>query len=356
MTTRSLRILFASLLVLANAPFAQAQSARLGTQEVPEKAEGAIRLATYNVLNLFDDRDDPVLRDRFDDWYDQDRVLRAKPETERRALAGNIHRLDADVLCLQEIESFEALIEFRDQFLSGMGYDHVVSIDVGQERGIENAVLSRFPLGDVKVWPGLELGGVHPEMYGNQKNWYAGEPITFRRSPLRVTVEVPGERAAGEKPYALTLFIVHHKSGRYNDYWRDKESAKIVEFIKAIEAEDPHANIAVLGDFNAQHDEQVLRNYFDAGMTDLFGEDTGFPVEPRLTHESDRRIDFILLNKNALAETKLDTRTVLGTPVRAKGADYRSVPAPEGYASDHMPVSVDIVAADAQGETPAQKE
>ncbi len=326
---------------------ASAQTARLGTQTVPAKAKGEIRLATYNVLNLFDDRDDPVLRDEFDDWYDKDRVLRAKPETERQALADNIHRLDADVLCLQEVESLEALLEFRDKFLSGMGYDHVVSVDVGQERGIENSVLSRFPLSDVKVWPDLELGGVHPEMYGNQKNWYAGEPITFRRSPLRVTVDVPADRSASAEPYQVTLFVVHHKSGYYNGYWRDKESAKVVEFIKELEGADPGINIAVLGDFNAQHDEKVLENYFEAGMVDLFGQDDGFPVEPRLTHESDRRIDFVLLNKSLASEARLDTRFVLGTPVRAKGADYRTVPAPAGYASDHMPVAVDIVAADA---------
>lgn len=342
-------VLFALASIFAMTPVGSvcAQAARLGTQTVPVKAKGEIRLATYNVLNLFDELDNPALSGKFDDWYDQDRVLRAKPEAERQALADNIHRLDADVLCLQEVESLEALIEFRDKFLSGMGYDHVVSIDVGQERGIENSVLSRFPLSDVKVWPGLDLGGVHPEMYGNQKNWYAGEPITFRRSPLRVTVNVPADRSVSAEPYQMTLFVVHHKSGYYNGYWRDKESAKIVDFIGELEAADPGINIAVLGDFNAQHDEKVLKNYFEAGMIDLFGQDDGFPVEPRLTHESDRRIDFVLMNRNLAAEAKMDTRLVLGTPVRAKGADYRVVPAPEGYASDHMPVAVDLIAADA---------
>ncbi|MCA9306482.1 MAG: endonuclease/exonuclease/phosphatase family protein [Phycisphaerales bacterium] len=341
---------------LALTQAACAQGVRIGTEVVPDKPAGSLRLATYNVLNLFDDLDDPTLSGQFDDWYDQDRVLRAKPESERQAVAENIRRLDADVICLEEIESYDALIAFRDQFLADMGYEYVVSIDVGQERGIENAVMSRFPLSDIKVWPDLDLGGVHPENYGpTGKNWYAGQPITFRRSPLRVTVNVPAERSASGKPYALTLFAVHHKSGRYNDYWRDKESAKIVEFIKQMEAEQPAINVAVLGDFNAQHDENVLQNYFDAGMIDLYGDDKGFPVEPRLTHESDRRIDFILVNRNLANETDFNTRVVLGTPVRAKGADYRNVPAPDGYASDHMPVAVNIETADKPG-TPAKPE
>lgn len=319
-----------------------ADAPRLGTQTVPEKSPGDIRLATYNILNLFDDLDDPTLSGKFDDWYDQDRVIRAKPESERRAVADNIRRLDADVICFEEIESYEALVEFRDAYLADMGYEHVISIDVGQERGIENAVMSRYPLRDAKVWPGLELGGIHPEMYGNQKNWYAGEPITFRRSPLRVTVEVPAEGGASGAPYELTLFVVHHKSGYHNGYWREREAAKIVEFIRQMEREQPGVNIAVLGDFNAQHDAPELRAYLDAGMIDLFGDDKSYPVEPRLTHESDRRIDFILMNPDLAQEADTTKRLVLGTPVRAKGADYRSVAAPDGYASDHMPVSVDI--------------
>lgn len=343
--SRSILTTLTAILMAASASLADAP--RLGTAEVPEKTPGTIRLATYNILNLFDESDDPALSGKFDDWYDQDRVLRAKPEAERKAVADTIRRLDADVICLEEIESYEALVEFRDQFLPDMGYEYVVSIDVGQERGIENAVMSRFPLSDAKVWPGLELGGVHPEKYGNQKNWYAGEPITFRRSPLRVSVQIPADKSSSGRPYDLTLFVVHHKSGYYNGYWREKEAAKVVEFIAQMEREQPGVNIAVLGDFNAQHDAPELKTYLDAGMIDLFGDEKGYPVEPRLTHESDRRIDFILMNQNLANEADTAKRLVLGTPLRAKGADYRSVAAPEGYASDHLPVSVDIVTHDA---------
>ena len=40
-----------------------------------------------------------------------------------------------------------------------------------------------------------------------------------RRGPLRVTVEVPGSQ--GEKPYDLTLYVVHSKSGGPGEYWRN---------------------------------------------------------------------------------------------------------------------------------------
>ena len=33
---------------------------------------------------------------------------------------------------------------FRDKYLSGLGYDYVESLDAGDGRGIEQAVLSRF--------------------------------------------------------------------------------------------------------------------------------------------------------------------------------------------------------------------
>jgi len=304
---------------------------RFGVAQAPPKAAGAVRLTSYNLENLFDDRDDPTLSGRDEDIDDR------KPEHELRACAMAIREVDPDILCLQEVESREALDWFVERFLSGMGYEHIVSIDAGNSRGIENAVLSRFPITHAENWPNKPLGGVHPDLYGDKPNWHAGEPIAFRRSPLRVDVQIPG---SGGDDETLTLFVMHHKSGRYNDYWREAEARGTLELIDEVREAHPDRAVCVLGDFNAMVADASVRTYLDNGFVDVFG--------PRretaavITHESGRRIDLILANDEAAAWMDLDGAFVYGTAARPASVDWREMDTFEGYAADHYPVSVDL--------------
>lgn len=329
---------------------ASGSNIRFGTAKPIAKPVGALRVAEYNIENLFDDKDDPALSGEHED---KDMT---KPESERRAAAAAIHAIDADVLALAEVESKDAVVWFRDQFLSDMGYQYVASIDAGDERGIEQAVLSRYPIGDVKNWVKLPLGGNHPEKWGRGANREAGKPITFHRSPLEVTVTVPVEAAShyvapdgaavrASKPYTLTLLVVHQKAGGPGGYWREKEAAKTVELVKELETASPDRNVVILGDFNARPDDKVMKTYTDAGFVDLFahrkrGDST------YITHESGRPIDYILLSPTAAKELIPETRFIFGTPARPKDADYRTTPGPQGYASDHYPVVMDLVPVD----------
>jgi len=297
---------------------------RFGLQEPLPREEGTIRVAAYNVENLFDDVDDPALSGQFEDIDD------TKPDEQCVAVAQTIKRLDADVLCLEEVESRAALDWFLNKYMPDSGYQYIVSLDAGDARGIEQAVLSRFPIIETEQWVGKELGGVHPDKYGNQANWYAGEPIRFHRSPLMVEIEGPGG-------YRLTLFSVHQKSGRYSGYWREAEARGLVEIIKKLEDSDKDRKILVLGDFNAEPDAESLQIYRDAGLREALGAEMG---PEHITHESGRRIDFVLADAPAMAEVA--DGFVLGTPARAEGYDWRTTPPPTGYASDHYPVVVDL--------------
>ncbi len=320
-----------------------ASTAEGSTPTVPRR-DGTIRIATYNILNLFDEHDDPALEGREEDLFSSWDGIRAKPASQQEGVAKAIRAIDADVLCLQEIESKDALVEFRDKYLAGMGYDYVASEDIGAERGIEQSVLSRFPLEGPEFWDNMPLGGTHPELYGSEPNRYAGEPITCRRSPVKVTVNVPGED--GAEGYDLTLLVVHHKSGRFNNYWRERESVKFVELIEEIEASNPNANVAILGDFNAQPDEVSMQTYFTSGLTDVCT--IGIDLSESYTHESGRTIDFILVNDNLKAEVIEGSAVIFDTPMRPVGADWRNTPAPEGFAADHKPVLIDITPRDAE--------
>ncbi len=306
---------------------------RFGIAEAPVKAPGTFRLTTYNIENLFDDVDDPTLTGRNEDIDD------TKPEHQMLAVARAIHKLDSDILCLQEIESYDALIWFRDTYLADMGYDYVVSLDAGNARGIENAVLSRFPLTDPELWIGKELGGVHPEKYGRNKNFYAGEPVAFRRSPLKVDVQIPqmGDREA----WTLTLFVVHHKSGRFSQYWREAEARMIVKLAHEVEAAHPGRAVVILGDFNAQPNDESVKIYLRDGFYDIFA-NSDWSDSELATHESSRRIDLILANSAAIRYLDEETAFVLGTAARPAGVDWRSLDTFDGYAADHYPVSVDV--------------
>lgn len=324
------------------APSSVAQTPSLGIENPPVKGHGAIRIATYNLLNLFDDQDDPALSGDVED------IDMTKPERELRALSAAIERLDADIIAVQEIESTEALVWFRDHYLEGLGYEFAMSIGPGDERGIEQGILSRFPVIDIQSWNEMELGGVHPDLFNGRPSRYAGEPLKTRRSPLAVTVMVP-EEVTGDAPYLLSMFIVHHKSGRGNEYWREAEARTFMQLIDEFASQSEGRNIVLLGDFNATIDEKSVQTYIDAGMRSVvehFAAPGMDGANARLTHESGRAIDYILVNDHLAAEVIPGTAFIMSTPLRPLGSDWRTTPTPPGYASDHVPVAVDILPRD----------
>lgn len=330
----------------APAPDARVQGERRwGRAEPIARPEGTIRFANYNVENLFDHVDDPALSGNDEDLDD------AKPDDECKAVAAAIKAINPDILALQEIESEAALRWFRDTYLSDLGYTHLVSVEAGDGRGIEQAVLSRFPIRDVKNWPNMKLEGTQPERWGNETNANAGEPIVFARSPLRVTIDLPHRKAdpvakgsGGASIGAttpLTLFIVHHKSGGPGDYWREAEAKGVLALSAEFTKEHPDQPTFICGDFNARPTAQSIAMYLSAGWKDTFADRV--KDDPSwITHSSGRVIDFILANDAAAKLIVPETRFVLGTPDRPLGLDWRTTPNPHGWASDHYPVVLDL--------------
>ena len=244
------------------APLAASKAERrFGIEKPLARPAGTIRLASYNLENLFDDQDDPALSGQYED------AKATKPDADCKAVAAAIKATDADIIAVQEIESLQSLTWFRDKYLTGLGYDHIACIDAGDERGIEQGVLSRFPVKDTQNWLQAPLGGTHPDKFGKEANKYAGQPIVFHRSPLRVTVAIPAAAAGpGSAAFDLTLFVIHYKSGGPGNYWREKEAAKTAELVAAFEATHKDASVIVLGDFNCQLTEPPLKTLSAAGL------------------------------------------------------------------------------------------
>ncbi len=144
-------------------------------------AAGSLRVATWNVANY-----GPTGRVTAAGY----RSDYPKPESEKAALRAVLHRLDADVVALQEMGPPAYLEELaRDLAREGLGYPHrVVAADDEPRR---NALLSRVPLHAVRTHRDVEFP-------------YLGRTTRLRRGLLEATLRTPG----GE----LTLVVLHLKS------------------------------------------------------------------------------------------------------------------------------------------------
>lgn len=308
-----------------------------GTPKAPEKKPGTIRIAAYNVENVFDDKDDPSLQGEFDD------IKMTTKATRLAAIADAIKRLDADVISIEEIESLECLQWFRDKYLKGLGYDHAYSEDVGYYRGVEQAFLSRYPIKSHKTWVAEDLSDMADKRTGD--GWAkakADQGKKFQRSPLMVTVDIKG--------YPLTLISVHNKAGGNEfAYHRESEALQQLEFIKEALTKDPGANIAIMGDFNATPGQKTPKIFSAAGMRsayDFRGVKQGNTKDLYTTHDSGRPLDYIFMSPG-LAEDAVDSSFfVLSTVHPPSTYKWQDDPdkngVPEGYASDHYPVAIDI--------------
>jgi endonuclease/exonuclease/phosphatase family metal-dependent hydrolase len=121
------------------------------------------------------------------------RLVKGKPEAERRLIAARIKRMDLDVLAVQEVEDIDTLRQFNRDELGGR-YRHIVLIEGNDPRLIDVGLLSKLPLGGVTSWqhtPDPE----HPD-----------QPL-FSRDLLQVDV-----LSADRRRQLFTLFNTHLKS------------------------------------------------------------------------------------------------------------------------------------------------
>lgn len=317
---------------------------KYGLTEAMPRIDGTIRVASYNMLNYFDQANDASLEGEYDDFGTNPGPT---SDARCRALADAIRAMDADIIALEEVESYDAIKFFNDTYLSDMGYQHIASEDVGYYRGCEQSVLSRFPIAKTAIWPKADLMTVKRTGGGWDEIPSDVSELSFQRSPLFVTV-----RAADG--YELSLFVLHHKAGR-NRWHREAEALQIMDYVADLTKLDPDHNIIVLGDFNAQPWDRSMQVYRDGGLVDAMTLRTdlthGYASPLRQTHTSGRVIDFILLNHAALGELVTGSGFVKGTS--AEDYDWRNDPIPAGYASDHYPIAIDLVPQEGAGSSAA---
>lgn len=264
-----------------------------------------VTVATYNILNLFDDQDD---------IYHQDEGTPAKPRDEMQRVAESIRKINPDVIAFQEVESRGYLERFIEVFLGDMGYDHVVHFEGNDHRGIDVCLASRLPVGVVRSHRHVLFPG--PD----------GKPTQFERDLLCATIEPPGA-----DPFEV--WVVHLKSN-----FGGREAAEPVRIAEAMQVhkiiddrlkKEPNLRFAIVGDFNDTFESTTLKSIVGSGGTGLVctgaklleDKQISYNQKPYLT-----MIDFIL------ASPAMGARYVADSCRIDPGS-------PETTGSDHNPVS-----------------
>ncbi len=242
-----------------------------------------------------------------------------KPEAEKAALRAVLHRLDADVVALQEMGPPAYLEELaRDLAREGLSYPHRAIAEDGEPR--RNALLSRLPLGAVRTHRDLEFP-------------YLGGTTHLRRGLLEARILTAG----GE----LAIVVLHLKSPRSDDPRDPRADALRRAEAGAVRARllerfpDPRRTaFLVLGDCNEVPSGPAVQTLRRRGRTELLrpvpaADDRG----DSWTHhyrrgETYARVDLILVSP-ALAPWLTGPGEIIdGTDVR--------------QASDHRPVVVKL--------------
>lgn len=310
-----------------------------------------LRLATFNVENLFarfkfNAKVDPANAIR--DGWAVDRTYFVSFSDEAKAITGKAFKeTGADVIALCEIENLDTLKRFRSRYLGGpRAYPYALLIDGNDQRLIDVAVLSKYPLVSVRS---------HQELR-------SGRSYIFSRDCLEVDLDIEGS--------PLTLFVNHFKSmldkndppnGRRNTRARRELQARtVIELVRERFGDTPGDHpFIVLGDLNDYRETDANGKSGIAALvewSDVENVVDRLPEEERWTHYfreraapqpgSYHQLDYLLLSRS-LAQRSQGPPTIIrkGLAKRADrytGPRFPGVGLDKPVASDHCPLAIDI--------------
>ena len=266
-----------------------------------------VRIASYNVENMFDVFDDP---------YTQDEGTDIKFREEIQQIAGAIRYLNADVVAFCEVENEHVLKAMIKEFLPNMGYKHVVVAAGNDGRGIKTGLISRKPIVKVTSYRWQEF-----TLPGEKRSW------KFARDLMHVTLQATKDKT-------MDVFVVHFKSKRdsKNDVqsvkWRLAEATQAKKIMDEILIADPKAWVAIMGDFNDTLGSPTLKAFLKDG--DLVDAHAGIDESERITylHKPHRStIDFLLTSKDLANREVEGSEVVVSEEHMTKGSDHAPIAA-----------------------------
>jgi endonuclease/exonuclease/phosphatase family metal-dependent hydrolase len=187
--------------------------------------EEKLRIATYNVENLFDLQRSgyeykEYIPNSTSQWNQKNYQIKLNN------LSKVIKDINADILALQEVESLQALKDLRKKLQSKGIYYPYYKIANAKGTTVKVALLSKVPFVYTK-----ELFVTHSTKY---------------RNILEAKFKLNGED--------LYLFVNHWKSKAGPESMRIVSAKKLKQRIKELPAQ---ANIVVLGDLNSDYEEYI---------------------------------------------------------------------------------------------------
>jgi endonuclease/exonuclease/phosphatase family metal-dependent hydrolase len=308
-----------------------------------------VRIGTFNVENLF-------ARFKFNKkvknpaslllngWTVNNANFEINDNVSKKITGQVIDAVNADIICLQEVENRDTLKAFKSQFMKkGKEYKYTMLIDGNDQRRIDVAILSKYRIFDVESFSHL---------YDQ-----ASKTLIFSRDCLKARIEIPDV----SKP--LTFFVNHLKSmidmndkknGRANT--RDRRILQC-KTVKKIIADEFGSKIAkepfiICGDFNDYIDKGLSK---ESGIPDLVNWDKVYNIsneineDDRWTHfyskkKEYKQLDYILVSKaleKKIVKVGIERR---GLPLRANLVQkhFPGVDQDKIKASDHCAFYCDI--------------
>ncbi|WP_169054165.1 endonuclease/exonuclease/phosphatase family protein [Nitratireductor sp. XY-223] len=258
----------------------------------------------------------------------------------KRITAQAIKAADADIICLQEVESLPVLEKFNSEFLgwsSSRRYRYKTLVDGNDPRAIDVAFLSRMPVKFMR-------SSRHERNSAN--SWWL-----FSRDCMRVDFEIGGE--------ILSLYGNHFKSmmgGRNATRNRRLEQAEGVQnIIEADYGPELDGNIIVLGDLNDYPQEEDGTSTALGALLDhngLVDPMARLPESDRWTHYWARKgryrqLDYMLMSGvlDDNSGNPVPDRVLNGLPWRAEEVEverFDDVGEDSPKASDHVPVILEV--------------
>ena len=278
-------------------------------------------VATFNLANLFDNKDDISTEDSVLSYAEYQRRLK------KRALA--IHHVlgEPDLIAVQETENLTVTQELANRSEIMAEY-YVEWVDTPDKRGLDVALLyrsDRFIVRDVQQKQGCTtlVDGFGPD--GNGDQYDPQNVITcdsdddgvldgnrlFSRPPLLIQMEICQAGClendlATDEGVELWLIINHWKSKvedtrttQYTLPRRVEQAQYVADLVDELKSENPAGNILVLGDLNDYPDSQPIAILKNSGLVDL-----SILVNKPQRYSYNYRgvsqvLDYILINKTA---------------------------------------------------------
>lgn len=264
-----------------------------------------LRIACYNVENLFDVFDDP---------YTQDERTDVKPREQVEALAAAIRRVDADVVALCEVEQEGLLRAMVYEFLPQMGYEYIAAGDTNSAHGIRLGVISRYPIARLASYRFRRL-----RLEGDPRTW------RFARDLTHATIQL-------KDGLSLELFAAHFKSkldsadDPQSAHWRLAEATAARQIIDELLNQNPQALVALVGDLNDSPDSPPLSKLLAGGR--LIDAHASLPASQRITYLRKPfrgTIDYILVSPALAAKQVPGSARVLDDPALLAGSDHAPI-------------------------------